>query len=243
MKCSYFKRLTAILLMTALLLGMCTSASAATTTLSKKLWGTKVTMCGEQTTNYMIERICQKVLKKDMTQLEKIKRLYEYVTKFSTHYSSKKQVGKINFKLGSSQTQKDIKNYNSYLISKKKQGKVKFVDDLYQFYIMYFFQTGDGDCLDTATAFKFMMDHIGVPCKIINGTSPGGNHYWNIVKYNGKWYFVDCDAENDNYTRLVKKNGKLSYAFFMKGTTQMKNYGFGFSKLPVSVSKSNLKVK
>lgn len=231
-----------------------TSSSGAVTSTTQ--WGTKIYLT-DPCTDYMAEVICRKVLTKSMTTKEKMKRLYEYVAKLSTHYSTKKQVGKIDFKLNDQATQKAIASMTAYNQKLAKSGKAVisgnytyipgangYTNDFFltsdsegnYWYNTYsnvnnFFLTGYGNCTTTASAYAVLLGHIGVEADVIWGASTGGlGHGWNIVKYGGKWYFCDCDAEHENYSRLVKKNGTLSYAFFLKGTKTFKNsYGFTFS--------------
>jgi hypothetical protein len=48
---------------------------------------------------------------------------------------------------------------------------------------------------------------LGIPCRCIKGTSPGGSHAWNIVEIGDLYY--DLDATWDA--------GKTSYSYFLKG--------------------------
>ncbi|MBR0459436.1 MAG: Ig-like domain-containing protein [Victivallales bacterium] len=53
---------------------------------------------------------------------------------------------------------------------------------------------GEGNCRGYTRAFKIIMDRLDVPCHSI--TSKGANHVWNIVQLDGKWYHVDCTADD-----------------------------------------------
>lgn len=197
-------------------------------------WGSKIYLT-DPGTDYMAEVICRKVLTKSMSTKEKMKRLYEYVAKVSVHYSSEKQVGKIDVKMNTPEVQKAIASMTAYNKKLAASGKAVITGSYDYSAGDYVWATdllsGRWDCYSTARVYQILLGHIGVQADVIAGTSTGGlNHGWNVVKYNGKWYFCDCDAEHENYSRLVKKGGELSWAFFLKGTKTFKNaYQFGFS--------------
>mgnify|MGYP002853432023 CR=1 FL=1 len=48
-------------------------------------------------------------------------------------------------------------------------------------------------CAGYASAFQYIMEKAGIPCKIVTGlTSSNVAHAWNAVYVAGKWYYVDC---------------------------------------------------
>lgn len=53
-----------------------------------------------------------------------------------------------------------------------------------------FFHDKSTICVGNATTFKLFMDALGIDCKIIHSTE-SGEHAWNVVKINDKWYHVD----------------------------------------------------
>ena len=53
-----------------------------------------------------------------------------------------------------------------------------------------FFHNHSTICVGNATTFKLFMDVLGIDCKIIHSTSEG-EHAWNVVKINDKWYHCD----------------------------------------------------
>ena len=46
-------------------------------------------------------------------------------------------------------------------------------------------------CEGYALAYKYYMNRLGIPCKIVSGTSRNEPHAWNQIQLNGKWYMVD----------------------------------------------------
>lgn len=53
-----------------------------------------------------------------------------------------------------------------------------------------FFHDRSTICVGNATTFKLFMDALGIDCKIIHSTE-NGEHAWDVVQINDKWYHVD----------------------------------------------------
>lgn len=53
--------------------------------------------------------------------------------------------------------------------------------------ISVFFTVGRGVCEGYARSFKYMMDRMGIPSLYLGG----GDHAWNLVCADGKWYQID----------------------------------------------------
>lgn len=63
---------------------------------------------------------------------------------------------------------------------------------------------GKSVCSGYAGAFQVIMDALGIECYINEGKANGEDHAWNIVKLDGKYYFVDVtwgdtSTEYDKY--------------------------------------------
>ncbi len=66
-------------------------------------------------------------------------------------------------------------------------------------------------CDGYATAFQYYMHKLNIPCNIVTG----GNHAWNQVQVDGKWYMVDVtfdDPVQDWY-------GRAEHKYLMKSDT------------------------
>ena len=50
----------------------------------------------------------------------------------------------------------------------------------------------EGVCQSYAIAFYMMATSAGLDCRFVTGTASGGDHAWNQVKVDGKWYYIDC---------------------------------------------------
>ncbi len=59
-------------------------------------------------------------------------------------------------------------------------------------------------CEGYAKMFKKLCDHFGVECIIVTGLGNGSGgweaHMWNYVKYNDKWFVVDCTFDDTGGT-------------------------------------------
>lgn len=55
---------------------------------------------------------------------------------------------------------------------------------------------GEGVCQSYAQSYHLVCDMLRLPCISVKGKLAGGNHIWNRVCINGRWYNVDV-SEND----------------------------------------------
>lgn len=69
-------------------------------------------------------------------------------------------------------------------------------------------------CDGYASAFQYYMSRLSIPCNIITGTSNGGDHAWNQVCLDGKWYLVDVTWDDPvwDFYGNVQKNYFLKSA-------------------------------
>ena len=69
-----------------------------------------------------------------------------------------------------------------------------------------------GVCDGLANAYALAMNTLGIPCAVVSNYSK--NHSWNIVKLNGKWYYIDLT----NGVGTGKHDGLVvSYESFLVG--------------------------
>ena len=69
-------------------------------------------------------------------------------------------------------------------------------------------------------AYK-MFTEAGISCRIVTGKSGGSPHAWNIVRLDGKWYFIDCTWDDPVGTDIPKSAG---YAYFLKGRKNFQDH-------------------
>lgn len=65
-------------------------------------------------------------------------------------------------------------------------------------------------CAGYARAFQYIMQKLNVPCYFCSGTANGGNHAWNIVCIDGKYYNVDLSWDDT----LGEAANQISYSYF-----------------------------
>ncbi|WP_294581271.1 hypothetical protein [uncultured Thomasclavelia sp.] len=81
------------------------------------------------------------------------------------------------------------------------------VDEDYN--IIGFFQGKVAVCYGFSLVFKLLCDYSGINCLVIRGKTKG-NHAWNMVEYNGKFYHIDTTWD------LLEDNNNVGiYKFFM----------------------------
>ena len=90
------------------------------------------------------------------------------------------------------------------------------------------FVNGKGTCFAYADAFTYLCQLAGFDCirvsgDVYNGTNWGG-HEWNMVKVDGKWYYVDVTWDD----------GGWGTKWFLKGTETMKKDHKVFTNIAVS---------
>lgn len=69
-----------------------------------------------------------------------------------------------------------------------------------------------GVCDGLANAYALAMNTLGIPCAVVSNYSK--NHSWNVIKLNGKWYYVDLT----NGVGTGKHEGAVvSYESFLVG--------------------------
>lgn len=54
-------------------------------------------------------------------------------------------------------------------------------------------------CNGYAKAAQYLLNHIGIPCIIVNGTAMGNAHAWNIVEVGGAYYHMDVTWGDPSY--------------------------------------------
>lgn len=64
-------------------------------------------------------------------------------------------------------------------------------------------------------AYK-MLTEVGVPCRIVSGVVAGDAAFWNIVKIEGFWYYLDL-ARDDGDNEIVP----VRYNYFLRGSLAM----------------------
>lgn len=64
--------------------------------------------------------------------------------------------------------------------------------------LYYMLLYNGGVCEGYASLAQALCNEAGIECKYVHGTGNGGNHVWNRIKVNGKWYYVDFTWDKNN---------------------------------------------
>ena len=72
------------------------------------------------------------------------------------------------------------------------------------------FVNGRSVCAGYSRAFQYVMQQLNIPCYFCTGYANGGNHAWNIVYIDGKYYNVDLSWDDS----LGDISEIISYAYF-----------------------------
>lgn len=135
----------------------------------------------EEINTLLIERKIDKIkhATKNMSDLEKIKYVYEWIG--------------------------DNAYYDKLFTGSSKNQSIYNV-----------FIKGNAVCAGFAKTSQVIFQNIGIESMIITGYSTG-NHMWNVIKYNGKYYYYDStyaasirDKTNKNYYDGLKQD-KMNY--------------------------------
>ena len=73
---------------------------------------------------------------------------------------------------------------------------------------------GKSVCAGIANAVSLLLSKLEIPCKVMTGTNNGVGHAWNLVKLEGKWYYLDATSDL----------GRSEFQGFLKGWGDMEDY-------------------
>lgn len=188
-----------------------------------------VTLTGNPEIDYMAEQMVKAAgVKMSMSDEQKVKKIYHYMTKKfkHTHYKALNNKYKAYYNL-KKLTPKIIK----YM---KKTNKLLAKGELvynyqYGYTTTWCMQRRRGVCDDHAEIFKILCNHVGVEAGVcggyyLNRSGSKEAHAWNYAIVNGKKYYYDVDVEIQNY-----KKGQGDYYWYRKTKKQAKkNHKFKY---------------
>lgn len=76
---------------------------------------------------------------------------------------------------------------------------------------------GQAVCQGYAETFQLMMEALNIPSNIVIGSVDGGNHAWNQVKIDGKWYQIDVTWDDP----VPDVKGRIVYNYFLLTDEQL----------------------
>ena len=78
--------------------------------------------------------------------------------------------------------------------------------------------SGKTICTGYAMAHKALCDRLGLPCWVISGNIKGAGHAWNMIRLDGKTYYVDCtsaDSTGNSQYLLMDAPGLSERGYYM----------------------------
>jgi len=79
-------------------------------------------------------------------------------------------------------------------------------------------RTGKGVCQAYALLAYKMFTAAGLPARIVEGTVPEGDHAWNLVRVDGRWYHLDVTWDDP----VPDRSGAVSYTYYLKTDDEMR---------------------
>lgn len=76
---------------------------------------------------------------------------------------------------------------------------------------------GKAVCEGYAKAFLCFMNMLDIPCKMVSGRGNGGDHAWNLVKIDKKWFQIDVTWDDP----VPDRPGEVSYEYFLLTDAKM----------------------
>lgn len=195
-----------------------------------KNWNWKVILSGDDTLDYMVEKVCQELLTNNMSEIQRAKVLYNWCDKNLTHIYTNINVKTSQAKVDAVTVTDECISYSEQVDKQIASGKAA-VDWTDQYFGSK--ETGSmkktklnwikagmtqkkGNCLVMAAIYQTLLRHAGIEAHIIENTLPsggGGHHFWNAVKIGSKYYY--CDIDMTTYGSGVSDG---SYTWFLRGT-------------------------
>lgn len=190
-------------------------------------WNWMMTLTGDDTVDYLAEKVCQEVLKNGMTELQRARELYIWCDKNLFHkvgQPSKYQPADYSARLNKVASSAEVAAYGIYLDA-LASGKMTidssdgyFVTKGTQKIKMDWLKSGfilkQGDCLINAAIYQTLLRHAGIEAHIVENTGSAGHHFWNVVKIGGKYYYTDVDRST--YDKVVSDG---DFTYFLRGTS------------------------
>lgn len=72
---------------------------------------------------------------------------------------------------------------------------------------------GKSVCAGYSKAAQYLLQKLGIPCIYVTGTAEGGDHAWNIVKCNGKYYQMDVTFGDPTFAGAKNTPSNINYAY------------------------------
>lgn len=88
------------------------------------------------------------------------------------------------------------------------------------------FLGGRSVCQGYAKAFQYLLNKMGIQALLVTGFTNGDRHAWNLVRVNGKYYYIDPTWGDASYMSGVENGGvnvypSVNYDYFMVTTEEI----------------------
>ena len=174
--------------------------------------------------DYMAEQMIKQAgVKSNMSQDEKVRRIYHWMTvKFTHKHDDEFVKAPKYYDLTSAKAQKAIRDYQNKTNAAYKKGKLTFETGYMESYIEPYMQKRGGTCTEQAYIFKYLCRHVGIEAGTCSGYYKNLNgskavHSWSYAVVNGRKYYYDVDIEIQNY-----RKGQGDYYWYKKTLAEAK---------------------
>lgn len=202
-----------------------TNVNTDTSAFKAKNWKWKVTLSGDDTLDFMVEKVCQELLTNEMSEIQRAKVLYNWCDKNLTHIYTNITVKNSQSKVDAITASAACISYANQIDTQLATGKADVdISDGYfgknsstkKNWIKAGMTQKKGNCLVMAAIYQTLLRHAGIDAYIMENTLPsggGGHHFWNTVKIGNQYYY--CDIDMTTYGAGVSD---AEYTWFLRGT-------------------------
>lgn len=201
-----------------------TNTSTDTSAFKAKNWNWQVILSGDDTLDYMVEKICQEILNNDMTEIQRARAIYTWCDKNLYHIYTNINVNTSLSKVNALAASSEVAAYAAQVDTQLNTGKATvdssdgyFATKSTQKIKLNWLKAGltqyQGNCLVMASINQTLLRHAGIDAYIVENTGSAGHHFWNVVKIGGKYYYTDVDRTV--YDRALSDS---DYTYFLRGT-------------------------
>ena len=215
-----------------------TSASVTSKVSSfTKTWPWKITLTGDDTTDYLAEYVCQKVLTPGMNEIQRARALYLWASgTFTRTYDSPSNHREI-IPVSTAAAKNEIAAYGKQADALIASGKAvinnantlstnaaKGHSNRFK-YTIQAISKQVGSCAHFAFMYEVLCRHAGLTADMLENNQPQESgyvhHYWNAVRIGSYYYWCDGRIEKPC------NNNKGGTIFFLRGKNFLKNPSYG----------------
>lgn len=174
-------------------------------------------------TDYMADKILDKIIQKNMTNEEKIRAVYKWMIENNIHIHGYKEyyINPKYDKILLKEKALKLKGKNKKCI---QNGEVGIIDTNPNSRVYHFLRYQRGNCYYWMDTFQYLLERLGFEAKsiegaYINSTGTRPPHGFNTVQLNTSWYWYDTNIDyiiNTKSNRQAMGNYMLTRSAFEK---------------------------